>query len=78
MGLKHLGYDQWYVHHRPFLCLAKTTKKSRILYSVDYPLSTNEEGAQFIDLLSKSGLVTDEELEMIAYRNAETLLKVKV
>lgn len=62
----------------PFLCLAKTTRKSRILYSVGYPLSTNEEGAQFIDLLSKSGLVTDEELEMIAYRNAETLLKVKV
>ena len=62
----------------PLACLVRATKMDRILYSVDYPFSTNERGSQFIEEISKSGLVTEEELELIAYRNAERLLRVHV
>ena len=62
----------------PFACLLQAVKHDRILYSVDYPFATNEEGLQFMEDVKRSGLVNDETLEMIAYRNAESLLKVKV
>ena len=61
----------------PFACLLRAVKIDRILYSVDYPMSTNEEGKEFIEDVRKSGLVTDDELEMIAYRNAAKLLKLR-
>ncbi|KAH8552558.1 putative 2-amino-3-carboxymuconate-6-semialdehyde decarboxylase [Umbelopsis sp. PMI_123] len=61
----------------PLYLLLKTTKIDRILYSVDYPFASNKAGEEFIKELSKSGFVTEEELEMIAYRNAESLLNVK-
>jgi predicted TIM-barrel fold metal-dependent hydrolase len=61
----------------PFYCLLKTTKIDRILYSVDYPFANNSDGVEFIRELSNSGLVTEEQIEMIAYRNAESLLNVK-
>lgn len=48
-----------------------------ILYSVDYPFAKNEEGLEWMVKLEESGLLTQEQLEMIAYRNAEKLLKVK-
>ena len=49
----------------------------RILYSVDYPFEVNTDGKDFLELLSKSGLVTEEEMAMIAYKNAEKLLGIK-
>jgi predicted TIM-barrel fold metal-dependent hydrolase len=61
----------------PLYLLLKTTKIDRILYSVDYPFASNKAGEEFIKELSKSGFVTEEELEMIAYRNAESLLNVE-
>lgn len=61
----------------PFACLIRTVKKDRILYSVDYPLEDNADGAQFLKEVEKSGWLTEEELHMFAYKNAENLLGVK-
>lgn len=62
----------------PFSCVLKTVKMDRILYSVDYPFSTNETGLAFVEELEKSGMVSKEELDAICYGNAEKLLGVKV
>ena len=61
----------------PFACLIRATSMDRILYSVDWPFESNEAGMKFMEEVEKSGLVDDREFEMIAYRNAETLLKIK-
>ena len=61
----------------PLACILRNTKIDHILYSVDYPFGTNEDGLVFFKALEKSGLVTQEQLEMIAYKNAEKLLRVK-
>ncbi|MCJ1406329.1 hypothetical protein MMC19_000394 [Ptychographa xylographoides] len=61
----------------PFACLLRTTKIERILYSVDYPFSSNEQGRQFLEEVKKSGMVTEQQLAMIGHENAEELLKVK-
>ncbi|MCJ1385213.1 hypothetical protein MMC17_008334 [Xylographa soralifera] len=61
----------------PFACLLRTTKIERILYSVDYPFSSNEQGMQFLEEVRKSGLATEQQLAKIGYQNAEVLLKVK-
>jgi len=58
-------------------CLLETTSIEHVLYSVDYPFSTNERGKEFIGEIQKSGLLKDGELEMFAFKNAEKLLKVK-
>jgi predicted TIM-barrel fold metal-dependent hydrolase len=62
----------------PMACLLRNTKLERILYSVDYPFAKNEAGLKFMEELEQSGLVTKEQFEMIGYKNAEALLKVKV
>ena len=62
----------------PLACLLQAVKPERILYSVDYPYASNEEGLEFMEEVKESGLVEDEKFEMIAYRNAEKLLKIKV
>ncbi|ETS85215.1 hypothetical protein PFICI_03240 [Pestalotiopsis fici W106-1] len=62
----------------PMACLLQTTALDRILYSVDYPYSTTEQGRNFLQLLEQSGTVTREHLEMIAYKNAAVLLKLDV
>ncbi|MCJ1223642.1 hypothetical protein MMC12_000285 [Toensbergia leucococca] len=61
----------------PMASVLRITKLDHILYSVDYPFATNEDGLKFIEDLKTSGLVSEEEMEMIAYKNAEKLLKVK-
>ena len=61
----------------PMACMLRNTKVERILYSVDYPFSSNEDGLKFLEELGASGLVTQDELECIAYKNAERLLKVR-
>ena len=45
-------------------------------FSVDYPWSTNEVGVAFMQELKDSGVVSKEEWEMIAFKNAQTLLKL--
>ena len=62
----------------PMACLVRVIKRDRIMLSIDYPFSANESGRKFIEDLEKSGMVTPEELEDIAYKNAERLLGIKV
>ena len=62
----------------PLACLLKMCSVDRILYSVDYPFSTNEKGLEFVKEVEKSGMVSQEDLRAICSGNAERLLKVKV
>lgn len=62
----------------PFTCLLKATPVEHIMFSVDYPFSSNETGQKFLEEIRESGLVSEEEFEGIAYKNAERLLKLKV
>ena len=61
----------------PMRCVVANTKIDHILYSVDYPFTTNERGLEWFEEFEKSGLVSADELELIAYKNAERLLRVK-
>ena len=61
----------------PMRCIISNTKVEHILYSVDYPFTTNEHGLEWFDKLEKSGLVSNEQLDLIAYKNAENLLRLK-
>ena len=62
----------------PMACLLRVCKIEHVLYSVDYPFSSNVEGREFLDELAQSGLCTEEELDKIAFGNAEALLGVKI
>lgn len=61
----------------PMTCLMRNTKVERIMFSVDWPMSQNEEGTEFLKDLEASGLVTEEELNMIKWKNAAGLLRLK-
>jgi predicted TIM-barrel fold metal-dependent hydrolase len=61
----------------PLACLLQTTSIDHVLYSVDYPFSTNETGLKFFEEIEKSGLIAGKDLEKFAFRNAEGLLGVK-
>ncbi|KAJ5648347.1 metal-dependent hydrolase [Penicillium lividum] len=61
----------------PLACLLQTTSIDHVLYSVDYPFSSNETGLAFFDQVKESGLITGEDLEKFAFRNAEALLRVQ-
>ncbi|KAF2719833.1 hypothetical protein K431DRAFT_286319 [Polychaeton citri CBS 116435] len=61
----------------PMACIMMNTKVERVLYSVDFPFERNENGLKWFKELEGSGLCTPEQLEMIAYKNAEALLGVK-
>ncbi|OCT47328.1 2,3-dihydroxybenzoate decarboxylase [Cladophialophora carrionii] len=61
----------------PMACILRNTRVERVLYSVDYPFARNEDGLKFMHELEASGLVAPDQLELIAYRNAEKLLGVK-
>ncbi|KAK1991485.1 amidohydrolase [Colletotrichum falcatum] len=61
----------------PLACVLRNTPVDHVLYSVDYPFERNENGLAWVRELRDSGMVTPEELDKIAYRNAEKLLRVK-
>lgn len=61
----------------PLACLLQTTSIDHVLYSVDYPFSTTEKGFEFFEQIRKSGLISGDDLEKFAFRNAEQLLRVK-
>lgn len=61
----------------PMACLVRNIKPERIIFSVDYPFSDNKDGCRFMQDLKQSGLVTADQFEGIAYKNAEALLNVK-
>lgn len=61
----------------PMACILRNTKIDHILFSVDYPFARNEWGLSFMEKLETSGLVTAHELELIGYKNAESLLRIR-
>jgi hypothetical protein len=54
------------------LCAIMVFGVDRVIFSVDYPYSSNEEGRRFLDAIPLS----HEDLEKISYKNAERLLKL--
>lgn len=57
----------------PFTAAMMTFGPDRILFSVDYPFSPNKSGTDFLRTLP----ISPEDLEKIAYRNADELLGLK-
>jgi predicted TIM-barrel fold metal-dependent hydrolase len=56
----------------PLLCALQVVGSDRILFSVDYPFSSNTEGCAFLNSLP----LGPEDREKIAHRNADRLLKL--
>lgn len=56
----------------PLLCALSVVGADRILFSVDYPFSTNEVARAFLD----AAPISQEDREKIAHRNAERLLRL--
>lgn len=56
----------------PLLCALQVFGADRLLFSVDYPYSTNQQGRSFLDALPLSPA----DLHKIAHTNAERLLKL--
>ena len=61
----------------PLACLLKVSGIDHIMYSVDYPFEKNEDGLAFMEELEQSGMCSKEDLDKIAFGNAEKLLGVK-
>ncbi|EME84062.1 uncharacterized protein MYCFIDRAFT_187227 [Pseudocercospora fijiensis CIRAD86] len=61
----------------PMACLVRQTEIERIMLSVDFPFTRNELGLKFLRQLQEDGMVAEEELEGIAWRNAERLLRLE-
>jgi predicted TIM-barrel fold metal-dependent hydrolase len=58
----------------PMATVLRATGHKRIMYSVDWPFSRNEDGAAFMQALRDGGMVNEEEFKDIAFRNAERLV----
>lgn len=56
----------------PFYCALAVVGADRILFSIDYPYSSNEQGRQFLNKLS----LAPADFEKITHTNAERLLKL--
>lgn len=59
-------------------CLIRSASIDRIMYSVDYPLVSMDDGIQFIDQLRKSGLLTESDFDKVLYKNAQRLLGLEI
>lgn len=62
----------------PMATLIRQCKPDRILYSIDYPFADSASGLQFLKDLRDDGMVSDEVLQGIAFKNAEKLLGISV
>lgn len=62
----------------PMKAVLDVCPPEKIMFSVDYPFSTNEQGVEFMEELGESGLVSEEELEMIGHGNAERLFGIEL
>ncbi|KAL4970670.1 amidohydrolase family protein [Aspergillus stella-maris] len=62
----------------PLACILRNTKHDRIMYSVDYPFAKAPDGLKWLQELEGSGMVTEEELDDISWRNADRLLRLDV
>jgi uncharacterized protein len=56
----------------PFVCMQQVVGIDRIMFSVDYPLSSNQMGREFLNQLD----ISAEDMDKITHRNAEKLLKI--
>lgn len=56
----------------PFYCALAVVGADRILFSIDYPFSSNEQGRHFLDSIS----ISPADFEKISHGNAERLLKL--
>ncbi|KAF7302534.1 2-amino-3-carboxymuconate-6-semialdehyde decarboxylase protein [Mycena chlorophos] len=61
----------------PMRCLLEVKSADKVMVSVDYPFAKPKQALEFMEALEKSGMVSAEELEGIAYKNAEKLLRIK-
>ncbi|KAI1840911.1 hypothetical protein JX265_013407 [Neoarthrinium moseri] len=62
----------------PLACILRNTKRDRIMYSVDYPFAKSRDGLKWLEMLEESGMVSEEELEGIRWKNAASLLRLDV
>lgn len=62
----------------PLACILRNTKHDRIMYSVDYPFAKSADGLKWLEELEESGMVSEEVLEGIRWKNAAKLLKLDV
>ncbi|KAI1365583.1 hypothetical protein F5Y08DRAFT_171991 [Xylaria arbuscula] len=62
----------------PLACILRNTKHDRIMYSVDYPFAKSPNALGWLQELEESGMVTEEELEGIRWKNAASLLKLNL
>jgi predicted TIM-barrel fold metal-dependent hydrolase len=63
-----------YFTHPPLRCAIEVVGLDRLLFSVDYPFSSNMRGRTFLDSLA--GLLSPEDMAKLTYRNAESLLRL--
>lgn len=74
--LKDYFHENFYITtsgfftYPPLLCALMVVGADRIMFSVDYPFSTNDVGRAFLD----SAPISPEDREKIAHRNAEELM----
>jgi predicted TIM-barrel fold metal-dependent hydrolase len=61
---------------RAFQQLRQVSPVERIMYSIDYPFSSMTDGWKFVEELAEARVLSDHEMDMFAYRNAEKLLKL--
>ncbi|KIW11576.1 hypothetical protein PV08_10877 [Exophiala spinifera] len=62
----------------PMACLIHMCCADKVLYSVDYPFCSNQDGLRFLYQLRNSEMVNDQDFEAITYRNAARLLDLKI
>ncbi|RVX68390.1 hypothetical protein B0A52_07390 [Exophiala mesophila] len=60
------------------VCLVRSASIDRIMYSGDYPLISVDDGVGFMEELQTSGLLTEEEMEKVMYKNAQKLLEINL
>ena len=58
----------------PLRCAVEVVGIDRILFSIDYPFSSNTRGREFLQALPD--LLSQEDLAQLTYRNAESLLRL--
>ena len=61
----------------PLRCLLAYTPLEHVMFSVDYPFSSNEQGREFVEKVESQGVLTGEDLKKFVSGNAESLLRIK-
>jgi predicted TIM-barrel fold metal-dependent hydrolase len=64
-----------YFTYPPLRCAIDVVGLDRLLFSVDYPFSSNMRGRAFLDSLGE--LLSPEDLAKLSHRNAESLLRLQ-